>query len=236
MQVELHPVYLLHRRNYRETSLLLEVFSSLYGRVAVVAKGALRRSSEVGAIVQPFRPLLLSWTGRGGDLVTLTRCEAVGPALLSGGRALLCGFYLNELMIRTLPRYDPHPDIYRDYESALQSLPESTTHLEAILRVFEKQLLSALGYGLILDRDVESNKPIQPEGRYYYDLEQGPCSNDPEPPRKTVSISGAALLALASEQFTDAATLTEAKNLMRALLRSHIGEKPLYSRYWFEPQ
>ncbi|MGQ0658163.1 MAG: DNA repair protein RecO [Chromatiales bacterium] len=233
MRVELQPCYLLHRRSHRETSLLLEVFSAQHGRVALIAKGVLRRTSDSGAHMQPFRSLLLSWTERGGELGTLGRCEAAGPALLREGQALLCGFYLNELILRAVPRHDPHPEIYNDYDKAIHALGRPPAGVEAILRTFEKRLLQGLGYGLILDHDVASGEPIEAEGRYHYQPGQGPIRGEAAS-MESVPVSGAALMGLANERFADATVLAEAKRLMRALLRIHIGEKPLASRSWFE--
>lgn len=233
MRVELQPGFLLHRRGYRETSLLLEVFTAQHGCVALVAKGALRPRSDAGAQLHPFRPLLLSWTERGGELGTLTRCEGPGASLLREGEPLLCGFYLNELILRSMHRHDPHPDVYRDYERTVRALADGSGQVEVILRTFERELLQGLGYGMILDRDVASGERIAAAARYHYHPGQGPTAAGSSG-AGAIPVSGAALLGLASGQFADALALADAKRLMRALLRLYIGDKPLTSRAWFQ--
>ena len=182
--------------------------------------------------MQPFRPLLLSWTGRGGDLVTLTRCEAVGPALLSGGRALLCGFYLNELLLKLLPREDAHEQLFLDYQTALARLagePEPG----AVLRRFEKALLRELGYALALERDSASGAPIDPSKSYAYEPERGPVAVNGAAHAGLV-LSGQTLLDIVRDDYSDPLTLQQAKALMRLLISHRLEQKPLNSRRIFE--
>lgn len=235
MQTELHNAFLLHQRSYRESSLLLELFSAEHGRIGAVAKGATRRAATTGAVLQPFRPLLMAWTSRRSELVTLTHCEAAGHVLLGAGKTTLCGFYLNELVLQALPRNDPHPGIYADYHRALQALARSADAVEDTLRIFEKHLLEAMGYGLILDHDVRTRTPIVHDGSYLYLPGQGPTiADDADSHPGAVTLSGATLLALQQECFVNAAQLSDAKRLMRALLRAHLGDRPLHSRAWFD--
>ena len=102
------PAFVLHTYAYRETSLIVEAFTFEYGRVAMVARGAKRPRSELRGLLQGFQPLLLSWAGQ-QELKTLIKAEWRGGLPLVGGSALLCGFYLNELLLKLLPREDPHP-------------------------------------------------------------------------------------------------------------------------------
>ena len=119
--VNLQPAYVLHQRPYRESSLLLEVFSRDYGRLGLVARAAKRARSPWRGLLQQFRQLLLSWSGR-GELMTLAGAELAdsGPSLT--GRGLLSGFYLNELLMRLVQRNDPHPTLFEAYRSALVGL------------------------------------------------------------------------------------------------------------------
>src|SRR5436190_23870238 len=142
------PAFVLHAYAYRETSLIVEAFTHAFGRVALVAKGAKRPRSEMRGLLQAFQPLMLSWTG-GGELKTLTKVEWRGGLPLVTGAALLCGFYLNELLLKMLPREDPHPDLFGDYRSTLERLAVSSEHAP-VLRQFEVRLLAALGYALPL--------------------------------------------------------------------------------------
>lgn len=230
MRVELHSAYILHQRNYRETSLILEVFSSLHGRIGLVAKGARRPRSALRSRLQTFRPLRLAWSGR-SDLGVLTSAEPDGPFDPLVGRCLASGFYLNELLIRTLHRYDSHPHLFRFYDQALRSLPDEDA-AEPILRLFEKRLLEELGYGPVLAREVESGAAIKGSLTYYYREGHGPCLTPPAS-GPAVKIQGDTLIALAEERLTDEERLRESKSLMRFLLKPHIGPRKLYSRELF---
>ncbi len=142
------PAFVLHTYAYRETSLIVEAFTSEYGRVAMVARGAKRPRSELRGLLQGFQPLLLSWAGQ-QELKTLVKAEWRGGLPLVGGAALLCGFYLNELLLKLLPREDPHPRLFASYESALGDLAAGAEQAP-VLRRFELTLLTELGYALPL--------------------------------------------------------------------------------------
>src|SRR3990172_6126372 len=146
------PAFVLHNYPYRETSLVLEVFTQHHGRVAMVARGARRPRSALRGVLLAFQPLLLSWSGR-SELRTLYKAEWRGGLPQLKGVALLCGFYLNELMVKLLPHDDPHKALYRTYFDTLHALGKGGDHA-ATLRRFEKHLLKELGYALTLDHDV----------------------------------------------------------------------------------
>ncbi len=223
--VELEPAYLLHRRPYRETSLLLEALTREQGRVGLVARGGRGPHSRRRALLQPFQPLLLSWSGR-GELGTLRTAEPAGPSFALTGDALFAGFYANELLLRCLQRQDPSPEIFDDYPRLLAGLAEG--RIEASLRGFEKRLLEALGYGLLLTHDV-SGAPLDPDGHYRYELEQGPVSVTADAAGNLV-FRGASLLALAGEHLPDAEALADAKRLLRACLALYLGDRPMKTR------
>ncbi|WJW76143.1 DNA repair protein RecO [Thiohalobacter sp. IOR34] len=225
-RVELQPGFLLHARAYRDSSLLLEVFSREQGRLGLVARGGRGPRSRLRALLQPFRPLLLSWSQR-GELGSLHGAEAGGAPCALQGQALFAGFYLNELLLRLLQRQDPHPEVYALYETALAGLQEGA--LEAALRGFEKRLLEALGYGLLLDREAEHGQPLQAAGCYRYELERGPVEVPPGSSGGLV-FSGASLLALHEGRLEEAAVLADAKRLMRAALALYLGGRPLKTR------
>src|SRR5882724_5557824 len=166
------PAFVLHTYPYRETSAIVEAFSIAYGRIAMVARGARRARSEQRGVLQAFQPLTLSWTGA-GELKTLIRAEWRGGLPLVSGSALLCGFYLNELLLKLLPREDAHPQLFRDYESTLGRLAAGAEQAP-VLRQFELRLLSELGYGLPLTHEADTGAPVDPGTRYYYAFERGP--------------------------------------------------------------
>lgn len=230
MHVTLQPAYILHHRPYRDTSALLELWTRDFGRIGVVARGARSAGSPLRGVLQPFRALLVSWTGR-GELKTLTGAEAAGSAPALSGRALLSGFYVNELLLRVVQRQDPNAELYQAYEQALSGLGGSERE-ERTLRVFERDLLQALGYGLVLDTEADTGRPVDPAREYRYRADYGVIALDaPEP--GGIRIRGASLLSLAQGELSDAESLADAKRLMRAALSPHLGDRPLKSRELF---
>jgi len=229
-RIQLVPAYLLHQRPYRESSALLEMFTESHGRVGLVARGVRSPKSRRRGELQPFRSLRLSWNA-GGELGTLTGVEADGTFNRFKGTALYSAFYLNELLLRLLARHDPHPGLYMLYQASLQNLAHGL-ELEPVLRLFEKRLLQELGYGLLLDYEVETGEPVQPELYYDYQLESGPVVTGGEAAQGFV-FKGSSLLALAQETMTTAEVLRDAKRLTRAALNLYLGSKPLKSRELF---
>ena len=229
-RIQLVPAYLLHQRPYRESSALLEMFTASHGRVALVARGVRSPRSRRRGELQPFRALRLSWNAR-SELGTLTAVEADGTPLSFKGTVLYSAFYMNELLLRLLARHDPHPGLYMLYQASLQNLAHGL-ELEPVLRLFEKRLLQELGYGLLLDYEVETGEPVQPELYYDYQLESGPVVTGGEAAQGFV-FKGSSLLALAQETMTTAEVLRDAKRLTRAALNLYLGDKPLKSRELF---
>ena len=229
-RIQLVPAYLLHQRPYRESSALLEIFTESHGRVGLVARGVRSPRSRRRGELQPFRPLRLSWFAR-GELGTLTGVEADGGLHCFRGRVLYSAFYLNELLLRLLARHDPHPGLYLLYQASLQNFSRGL-QVQPVLRLFEKRLLQELGYGLLLDHEVETGEAVQPELYYDYHLESGPVVAEGEAAEGFV-FRGSSLLALAKETITTAEALRDAKRLTRAALNLYLGNKPLKSRELF---
>ena len=224
------PGFVLHSYPYSETSLLIEVFTRDHGRVPLIAKGAKRPHSAWRGVLLAFQPLLLSWSGK-GDVKTLTAAEWQGGLPMLGGKALACGFYLNELLLKLLAREDPHPQLFDTYRAALDGLAAQASDHAACLRRFELRLLSELGYGLSLTHEAGSAQPLEPNTRYHYVFERGPMpysvhgdvGHYPE-------VTGQTLLAMADETFEDAAVRSEAKVLFRALINRMLDRQQLHSR------
>src|SRR5437899_2499222 len=166
------PAFVLHAYPYRETSLIVEAFTPDFGRVALVARGAKRPRSELRGLLQGFQPLLLSWSGQ-QELKTLQKAEWRGGLPRLRGAALLCGFYLNELLLKLLPREDAHPRLYAIYEAALAELAAGAEQAP-LLRRFELQLLSELGYALPLTTETDTGAAIDPAASYHYAFDRGP--------------------------------------------------------------
>ena len=224
----LQLAFVLHRRDYSNTSLLLELFVSGSGRLPAIAKGAKRKGAASSALLQPFQPLWLGTAGR-GEVRTLTRVEAAGPPLGLQGRALVSGFYLNELLVRLLGRHDPHDALFAFYQAALSAVA-GAGDLETTLRQFELRLLDELGYGLTLDRLAASGAKVEPHLTYLYDSDQGLRLAVQPQPESGPWLSGATLLALASGEPLTESQRREARRLLRSVLEPHLGERPLQSR------
>jgi DNA repair protein RecO (recombination protein O) len=225
MRVLLQPAFVLHRRPYRDTSLLLEGFGQDHGRLGLVARGAAGPRSRLKGLLQPFAPLLLSWTGA-GELVTLTAAEEAGRPFPLPPQRVLAGLYVNELLLRLLPRLDPHPGLFAAYRQLLAELATASGE-EPPLRRFEKRLLEELGYGLTLDREAASGAPIVAEQQYCYVLDRGPLAGQVG---AGVPISGRGLLALRDGVLGDPAVLKEVKRLTRAALAEQLRGRALKTR------
>ncbi|MEW6590160.1 MAG: DNA repair protein RecO [Pseudomonadota bacterium] len=220
------PGFVLHTYPFKETSVVAEVFTRTHGRVAVIARGARRPASALRGLMQPFTPLLLSWFGK-AELKTLHAAEWQGGLAAPQGRGLMCGFYLNELLLRMLARGDPHEALYDRYLETLALLAGDCADFERILRRFEKNLLADIGYGATFDVEAGTHAPVDPRARYVFQPERGAVRETDQP---GCPVSGRTLLDLAADRFDDPATLAEAKALMRSLINHTLGAKPLYTR------
>lgn len=227
------PGYVLHARAYRETSLLLEVFSRDHGRLGLIARGVRgARGQAQRAVLQPLQPLLLSWYGK-GDLKTMSAAESAGAAVSLQADALLSAFYLNELLLRLLPRGEPQEQLFWRYATCLGQLAATEIPTGWTLRRFERDMLTAVGYGLELDVDSADGRRIDPAARYLYEPEAGPSRI--HVPVASVQdaaiggISGAALIALRDDVMPDAQGLRELRRWMRGVLLYHLGGHELRS-------
>jgi DNA repair protein RecO (recombination protein O) len=235
-RIEQQPAWVLHTYPWRETSLIVEIFARDQGRVALVAKGARRPHSQLRGVLMAFQPLWMDWSG-GGEVKTLVRAEWQGGQPLLTGRALICGYYLNELLVRLTAREDAHPRLFSAYADAVLALgrgePESP-----ILRRFELALLQELGYEAGLAHEGDSGEPVRPEGRYLYIIERGPVRLEAVEEEGVGAaalgdqalVSGQTLLDMAADDFSRAETLAQSKQLLRMLINHTLGGQPLQSR------
>jgi DNA repair protein RecO (recombination protein O) len=230
MRISLEPSYVLHGRPYRESSLLLEVLSRSHGRVGLVARGARAARSRWKNVLQPFRPLLLSWNQK-GELGTLTSADQVASPPALAGESLFCGLYANELTTRFLQRSDPHPGLFEHYRQLVAELAAGSQP-QPLLRVYEVQLLKSAGFGLQLDHEHGTSDGIRANAWYSYVPESGPKLREYDVDSAHELVSGAALLALKTGEIEDQ-YLQELKTLMRRLIRFYLGDKPLNSQSLF---
>ncbi|UXY13774.1 DNA repair protein RecO [Chitiniphilus purpureus] len=226
-RVDAQPALVLHQYPYRETSRLLEVFTRDHGRVAIVARGAQRHGSQARAVLLNFQPLLLSWFGA-GEVKTLHAAEWQGGVPQLTGQPLLCGFYLNELLLRLLPRESPQPALFAAYFDAVRALcvlPRTASgELEPILRSFELSLLACLGYAPDW-RFTADGQPVMPNRHYGFVPGLGLMPST----APSGACPGETLLALAQGHPTGHA-LAQVKPLTRQMIGSLIGDGPLHTR------
>lgn len=227
----LQSAYILHYRLYRDTSLLIDFFTREHGIISAVARGVRGAKSPLKGLLQPFVPLLISFSAK-KDLATLMHAESDELSHHLVGKHLFSALYLNELLMKLLQRHDPHPHLYDGYHQALGELSQQK-NLEIPLRRFEKNLLSELGYGLNLTSDAYTAQPILPHLFYHFLPQKGFCLDLQPNLSKALRFSGKSLLALAHEDFTDHALLPEIKQLLRMVIADLLGHKTLKSRDLF---
>ncbi len=227
----LSPACVIHRRDYRNTSLLLELFTPDEGRVPAIARGVKSGRASRAPLLQPFAPLQVILRGR-GEIKQLFQVEPDGRPYPLTGERLYCGFYLNELLMRLLERRDPYPRLYVHYLDTLERLAGGGESPALCLRHFELDLLQELGYGLLLDQTADTGEPVDADRLYQYELEQGPLDRTGGPSDR--QIHGRTLLCLHNRDALDPQCADEAKRLLRRILAHYLGDKPLKSRELFQ--
>jgi len=221
--------FVLHRRRFRESSLIVEFLTAERGRIAAVARAALRPRARVAANLQAGTCLVLGFAGR-GELLTLTSAESNAPAPRIEGDALYCLFYVNEVVMRLTAAHDPNPALYAAYATVVNALGAGQSS-ELALRLFEKAMLDALGLGLELRYAADSGLALDPTADYHYVPERGAVRRGAE--SRGIPVTGATLLALAAGTLHDAGALRESKRLMRAIIDHHLDGRPLAARDLF---
>lgn len=231
-RIELEPGYVLHSYPYKETSLLVEAFSRRWGRVGLLARGARRPRSAMRGMLLAFHRLRLSWS-TSAELGTLTGVEWASGQPALPGIALMCGFYLNELLLRLLPREDPHEALFDTYEGSLARLSAGQAPAD-VLRGFERRMLAELGYAPLLEQEAASGAPVDPRRRYRYEPELGPVplngDGNARPPAGVCVVSGQTLLDVARDDYARAQTREEARTLMRTLIALRLPGQTLHTR------
>ena len=231
------PAYVLHRYDWSESSLILEVFTRNHGRMALVAKGVKRPSSSFRPILLPLQPLHLSF---GGDteIKTLKGAEWQGGHVMPTGEALMSGYYLNELLLALLAREDPHPELFDVYASVVAVIAsEHGEVLESALRTFELLLLREIGLLPLLDAQTMTLLALHPEERYSLVPEGGLRQTNAA---DRANLTGAQWVAL-QQSISDYAPFTATlracsevasalKPQLRSLLNYHCGVQTLRTR------
>ncbi len=236
-QIQINLCYILHTRPYQDNSMIMQCLSREKGLISLLSKGARSSKKQLLSLLQPFQILSVSYTGK-GDLYILTGVELykvehhyVSNPLLSG-KAIYCAYYVNELLLRLIPPEEVYPELFNLYQHTLYGLKKDS--YEIALRNFEIRLLTIIGYQLNLQYDIHTGKEIEANKKYYYDPLSGPyeISNNELNINnyQNVRISGQTLIAIKTYNFENLQVLKESKYLLRQVLQSHLGDKPLNSR------
>jgi len=236
--VSLQPAYILHHRQFRDTSLIIDLLTPAHGRLSAVARGARSAKSRRRPLLQPFRPLLVSWTGR-SQLRTLTSVEESGMPLALQGMPLSCAYYASELALRLVPEGTANGEAFAHYVQVLVQLIENPD-IEMCLRQFELDLLDALGLLPDLSDCDRSASPIVADAHYVFDSQASRATRVATEPNSAssnvrgVALTGKTLLSMHLRDFSDAQVRREAKQLMRSIIAMQLGGQPLKSRALFE--
>jgi len=239
-KIEHQAAYILNRRAHQESSLILDVFSIQYGRLSIIAKGAMRSKKQWSALLQVFQPLLLSWSGR-SSLKTLIAVEAPSSAHSLVYERLFCAYYLNEILLKLLPELESNAVIFVAYADALQSLNDRTIQMELVLRSFEIELLTELGFAPDFMFDVHGNLIL--EGQVYILKPQNGFERVNAWAQQAILFDGETLISLQKREFHQSASFSseisrtnffrQSKVLMRLLLNHALGGRKIKSRELF---
>ncbi len=226
--IEGEPAYLIHQRPYSETSQIINLFSRHYGRVDAIAKGSKRPKSKFKSFLQPFSPILVSWSGR-SQLKTLRSVDiSSGKQSNVSRKHLMSAFYLNELILSFLTTADPYPDLFDAYSLAINNLSNADSS-EIILREFEIQLLTEIGYAINFQTEAMSSKKIEPNLSYRFIAEEGFVSSVTSSARDTL-IKGSVIQSIDRKDFSQPQTMRVAKRIIRESVKYHLSGKELNTK------
>lgn len=236
--IALQPAFILQQRQFKESSLLLDVLTRDYGLIVVLAKGVRKSKSKTSGLLRPFQSLLLSCRGK-GELLLLTHVELLDALQVLQGLPLYCAFYLNELILSFLRRFDAFPEVYADYAASLTLLASldapsktsasldataETLTVERVLRNFELNLMLHIGYAIPIQHEARAQQPIKSSSHYCFHPEQGLIEH-PEG-----KLKGSVLQAIAARELYHVEVLQVAKQIMRSVIDFHLQGRPLKSR------
>jgi len=226
-RAEREPAFVLHSYPYKETSLIVEAFTRHRGRIGLLARGARRPRSAIRGTLLAFHPLRLSWTAS-AELGTLLAAEWSGGQATLAGIGLMCGFYINELLLKLLPREDAHEALFDAYAGCMARLASREDHAP-VLRGFELKLLTELGYAPLLERDAGSGQPVDPAQSYAYEPERGPLAMN-SGGSQAITVGGQTLLDMARDDYSRTKTRDEARRLLRWLIAARLSGQALHTR------
>ena len=229
MRIEAEPGFLLHSTPYRETSLLVDLYTKNHGRIRCVAKGFRKPNKKgISRPIFPYTEHQFSWQGR-GELKTLIQADVTQAPVLLQGVCLFTGLYLNELFYRLLHEQDIHEYLYQQYQNFIGVLCTGEPD-EVQLRHLEMTLLEELGYGLVLDAEGQSGAPLEADSYYQYIPEQGLLLAINQRNLLVGTYSGRDLINISRGEFSQGSALRTAKQLLRSVIDFYLGGRPLHSR------
>lgn len=220
--------FILHSRPYRETSLIVELFTQTGGRITVVVKG-LKKNKAWRGLAQPFRKLQINFSGR-HDLKTLTQMEALGQSYPLAGLPLYSGYYINELIVKMLPLGAACENLFAFYEFTMNHLAaikgQDNQELEPCLREFEFELFNEMGIALDFSSESGNGDPVYPEINYWISVDHGISRTVLA---DAISVKGETLIAIAAREW-QATSLAGAKVINRYFIDRLLPAKTLHSR------
>jgi len=223
-RVELAPGYILHTYPWRDTGRILEVLTREHGRLSLFARAVRGPAARLAPVLQPFQPLLISFSGR-GEAAYLSNAERADDCAALPPQRVMPGFYLNELLLRLTTRHDPQPALFDHYHATLGEL-RAGAPLEPALRVFEKRLLELTGYGLELSVEA-GGAPLAADGYYQYRPATGLTPTEAHAPG---ALAGESLIGLRAERFAGGRALEDARRVLQAALGACLEGRPLATR------
>jgi len=224
------PAFILHKRPFRNTSLILDLFTKDFGRISLVAKGATGQRSKLKGILQAFQPLHISWI-RKTELGTVTSAETLSPPFMLVDDSLYAAMYINEIILKLTTKDDPHSEIFTKYLALLDQL-KNKQNIEVNLRLFEKEMLQELGYELNLYQDAETHDDIDPDLTYEFVPGFGLVNNQMQQADKLL-FSGRSICNFANNIFETESDLKFAKIVMKLSLQQLLGKEELKTRELF---
>ncbi|MBT4804108.1 MAG: DNA repair protein RecO [Legionellales bacterium] len=224
LRVKLESCFILHRKQYRENSYIIDIFSKNHGKIKAITRGIAKNKK---ALIQPFTPCYISWSIK-TDLASVSSIEARGISPQLVDRKLLCAFYINELIMKAIPSSDPHPDLFLAYENSLSALVNND-HVNIPLRIFEKILLDEIGYGLpLIDIKQDKNRAN------WYEFSSA-TGFIPKQNQTRLSIATTTLLDLYKNEITTLQGAKECKMLMQFALDPILAKYSIKSRMIWAP-
>jgi len=229
--IENEPAYLMHQRPFSESSQIINLFSRHFGRVDVIAKGSKRPKSKFKSFLQPFLPILVSWSGR-SQLKTLRSIDLnIKQKTTLPNTQLMSAFYLNELILSLLTTTDPYPELFDCYALTIDKLSDIDSS-EAVLRIFEINLLSQIGYAINFQTEAMSSNEIEAEQVYRFVVEQGFIRSNTTTPHHSL-IKGSIIKAIEKGDYSTSQILKAAKRITRESIKYHLSGKELNTKKVF---